>query len=101
MKDHHYYVYILTNFTKRVLYTGVTNNLARRLYEHRYVEKSSFCYKYRCYYLVYYDWYQDINQAIEQEKRIKGWIRKKKIDLIRSMNPEMKFLNDLIEDDPF
>lgn len=101
MKNHNYNVYILTNFTKKVLYIGVTNNLARRIYEHRYAEKDSFCFTYRCYYLVYYDWFQDINQAIEQEKRIKGWVRKKKIDLIKSMNPEMKFLNDLIDKDPF
>ncbi|MEA3391714.1 MAG: GIY-YIG nuclease family protein [Candidatus Marinimicrobia bacterium] len=98
MNNHNYYVYILTNFTKKVLYTGVTNNLAHRLYEHRYVDKYSFCYKYRCYYLIYYDWFQDINQAIENEKRIKGWTRVKKIKLIKTMNPEMKFLNDLLED---
>ncbi len=95
MKNHNYYVYILTNFTKKVLYTGVSNNIARRLYEHRYVEKDSFYNKYRCYYLIYFDWFQNINQAIEQEKRIKGWKREKKIKLIKTMNPEMKFLNNL------
>ena len=98
MKSHNYYVYILTNFTKKVLYTGVTNNITRRLYEHRFIEKNSFCYKYRCYYLIYYNWHQNINQAIDEEKRIKGLKRNKKLELIRTMNPEMRFLNDLIED---
>ena len=100
MKNHNYYVYILTNFTKKVLYTGVTNNLVRRLYEHRYVNKHSFCYKYRCYYLIYYDWFQNIDQAIEEEKRIKGWTRIKKMELIKTINPNMKFLNHFLED-PF
>jgi putative endonuclease len=98
MKDHNYYVYILCNFTKKVLYVGVTNNIARRLYEHRYIENHSFCYKYRCYYLVYYDYFQNINQAIDREKQIKRWGRKKKIDLIKSINPDIKFLNDLLHD---
>lgn len=100
MKNHNYYVYILSNFTKKVLYTGVSNNIAWRLYEHRYIEKGSFCHKYRYYYLLYYDWYQDINQAVEREKQIKKWGRRKKITLIKRLNPEMKFLNDLIKD-PF
>ena len=82
------------------MYTDVSNNLARRLYEHRYIEKRSFCYKYRCYYLLYLDWYSDINQAIEREKQIKKWGKQKKINLIKTINPEMKFLNHLAED-PF
>ena len=98
MKNHNYYVYILTNFTKKVLYTGVTNDIARRLHEHRYIEKNSFCYRYRCYYLIYYDWFRDINQAIKREKQIKNWTRKKKNNLIKTINPKMKFLNDLIKD---
>jgi putative endonuclease len=81
-----------------VLYTGVTNDIAWRLYEHHYIEKNSFCYRYRCYYLIYYDWFRDINQAIEREKQIKGWTRKKKNNLIKTINPEMKFLNDLVKD---
>ena len=100
MKNHNYYVYILSNFTKQVLYTGVTNNIARRLYEHRYIEKRSFCYKYRCYYLLYFDWFQDINQAIDREKQIKKWGRSKKLKLIKTINPDLKFLNYLA-DDPF
>jgi putative endonuclease len=98
MRDYNYYVYLLTNYTKKVLYTGVTNNIARRLYEHRYIEKGSFCYRYRCYYLLYYDWYGDISQAIDREKQIKKWGRSKKIRLIKTLNPNMNFLNDLIED---
>jgi len=100
MKNHNYYVYILSNFTKKVLYTGVTNNIHRRLYEHRCIEKGSFCYRYRCYYLLYYDWYQDIKQAIEREKQIKRRGRTKKIKLIKTINSDMRFLNDLIEE-PF
>ena len=97
MKNHNYYVYIISNFTRKVLYVGVINDLARRLYEHRYIEKGSFCYRYRCYYLLYYDWYQDIYQAIDREKQIKKWGRMKKINLIKRMNPEMESLNDTIE----
>jgi putative endonuclease len=94
MRDHNHYVYILTNKHRNVLYTGVTNDLRRRLYDHRYIERNSFCKKYNCYYLVYYEWFRNIDEAISREKQIKGWIRKKKEALIEQCNPKWEFLND-------
>lgn len=88
---------MLSNFTKKVFYTGITNDLARRLYEYRYQEKGSFCHRYRCYYLLYYEWLRDINNAIDREKQIKKWGKRKKINLIKSINPKMEFMNDTIE----
>ena len=88
---------MLSNFTKKVFYAGITNDLARRLYEHRYQEKGSFCHRYRCYYLLYYEWHRDINHAIDREKQIKKWGKRKKINLIKSINPKMEFMNDTIE----
>ena len=90
-----YYVYILTNYQKTVLYTGVTNNLEQRIIEH-YLDKGdikTFTGKYNCFYLVYYECTQYINNAIAREKEVKGWNRKKKGELIGSFNPSWKFLN--------
>ena len=90
-----YYVYTLTNFDKTVLYTGVTNNLKRRLHEHKSgINKHSFTSKYKCYYLLYFDKFASIVQAIDQEKKIKGWTRIKKEKLISDFNKEWEFLND-------
>ena len=96
--SHNYYVYILTNKTKTVLYTGVTNNLKDRLYYHNNPEPFSkaFTTRYRCYYLVYHEHFFEIEDAISREKQIKGWSRKKKDEIITSFNPEWKFLNDEI-----
>jgi putative endonuclease len=93
---HQYYVYILTNQHKTVLYTGVTNNLEERILQHYQNRNTSnsFTGKYSAYYLLFYESYQDINNAIAREKEIKGWIRKKKWELIKSFNPEAKFLNE-------
>ena len=95
---HNYFIYILTNKLKTVLYTGVTNNLAERLYWHRNPEAISkhFTTKYNCFYLIYFEQFQDIETAISREKQIKGWTRKKKEDLIILVNPTWKFLNDEI-----
>ena len=90
-----YYVYTLTNYQKTVLYTGVTNNLEQRIIEH-YLGKGNvktFTGKYNCFYLVYYEYTQYVNNAILREKEIKGWSRKKKEELIGSFNPSWKFLN--------
>ena len=90
-----YYVYILTNYQKTVLYIGVTNNLEQRITEH-YMGKGNtktFTGKYNCFYLVYYECTQYINNAIAREKEIKGWNRKKKDELIITFNPSWKFLN--------
>ena len=98
---HNYFVYINTNKTKRVLYTGVTNSLKSRLFNHKedsITEKKHFTGKYNCIYIVYWEWFQWITDAIEREKQIKGWTRKKKMELISAFNPEWRFLNDEIED---
>ncbi len=96
---HNYYVYILTNKYKSVLYTGVTNDLSRRLDEHLngiVTEKDSFTAKYKVHNLVYFERFQFINDAIKREKEIKGWTRIKKIKLISEFNPDWEFLNDKI-----
>lgn len=99
MDDRHYFVYIITNPKRTVLYTGVTNNLHRRLTEH-YEDnvngKKSFAARYFCYHLVYFEAHTYINNAIQREKEIKGWTRKKKEALINEFNPDWKFLNDAI-----
>lgn len=89
-----YYVYIMTNRKNGVLYTGVTNNLERRVYEHQSKLVPGFTSKYNCTRLVYYDYCNDIHGAIEREKQIKGWLRRKKIALIESENPERKDLSE-------
>ena len=95
MTNHHYYVYIITNFSKTVLYTGVTNNLTRRLQEHYEGRNDSFTRQYRCKYLLSYEVFDDINQAISREKQIKKWNREKKENIISKFNPDWKFLNEL------
>ncbi len=82
-----YYVYILTNRSK-TLYTGVTNDLIRRVYEHKQKLIPGFTQKYNIDKLAYYDETVDVTAAIAREKQIKGWLRVKKIALIESMNPE-------------
>ena len=84
-----YYVYIMTN-ASRTLYTGVTNDLQRRVYEHRSGKGSVFTKKYRITRLVYYEAYNDVRNAIAREKQIKGWRRSKKVALIESQNPEWR-----------
>ena len=81
------YVYLLANKHNNVLYTGVTNNLIRRVYEHKNKMVSGFTKKYNVNRLVYYEVSESIVTAIEREKQIKGWSRKKKQDLIDTLNP--------------
>lgn len=97
---HNYYVYILTNKAKTVLYIGVTNELRERLYTHRNpdVLSKAFTAKYKCYYLIYWERYSVIDTAIDREKQLKGWTRNKKDKLILDFNPTLKFLNDEIQD---
>ena len=92
MGDREYCVYILTNSRHTVLYTGVTNNLQRRVSEHRSKKGSIFTKKYNVGKLVYFDCGDDISQAILREKQIKAGSRQKKIDLINEFNPEWKDL---------
>ncbi|HEX9445363.1 MAG TPA: GIY-YIG nuclease family protein [Candidatus Binatia bacterium] len=89
-----YYVYIMSN-ESRTLYVGVTNDLERRVYEHKQKLVPGFTSKYNIAQLVYFEATQDIQPAITREKQIKGWLRKKKIALIESMNPRW---NDLSVD---
>ena len=92
-----YYVYILTNHTNTTLYTGVTNNLIRRMYEHRNnLDPKSFTAKYRIYKLVYYENTSDVYAAIEREKQIKSWNRARKNKLIEEHNPEWNDLYEMI-----
>lgn len=86
-----YHVYIMTN-RSRTLYTGVTNDLQRRVWEHKSKTIEGFTKKYNITMLAYYEEFNDILTAIEREKQIKGWSRSKKIALIEAMNPEW---NDL------
>ena len=85
---HRYYVYFMSNRNRNVLYIGVTNDLVRRVKEHRSGEIPGFTYKYRCHHLLYYEEYNDINLAIAREKQLKQWNRKKKEQLIDSLNPD-------------
>ncbi|OGO24437.1 MAG: hypothetical protein A2144_01520 [Chloroflexi bacterium RBG_16_50_9] len=88
-----YYIYIMTNKTNRVLYTGVTNDLKRRVYEHKNKLVEGFTKKYNIGKLVYHEVCEDIEGAILREKQIKGWLRVKKIALIESINPEWRDLS--------
>ena len=90
---HNYYVYILTNKNKTVLYIGVTNNLKDRIEFHKTNNKSSFTSKYKCFQLIYYERFEEIQFAIKREKQLKGWKRSKKEDLINNFNSDWKFLN--------
>ena len=89
-----YYVYMLTNWNNKVLYTGITNNLERRLYEHKNKLVEGFTTKYNVNKLVYYDYTSDVSSAIAREKEIKGWTRQKKNELIESVNPEWEDLSE-------
>ena len=88
-----YYVYIMTN-KSRTLYTGVTNDLMRRVYEHKNKLISGFTSNYNIKILVYYESTPSIHAALEREKQIKGWLRAKKIALINSTNTEWKDLSE-------
>lgn len=93
-KNYNFYVYIMTNIKKSILYTGLTNDLTRRVYEHTQDAKNaknSFAGKYNCTYLFYWERHQYIDTAIKREKEIKGWTRAKKVELIKSINMEMIF----------
>ncbi|HNV97447.1 MAG TPA: GIY-YIG nuclease family protein [bacterium] len=92
MRD--YYVYILTNKTNKVLYIGVTNDLLRRVNEHKKKIVRGFTSKYNVNKLVYYEYTNDVWSALEREKQLKNWKRSWKIDLINSFNSEWRDLYD-------
>ena len=82
-----YWVYMMSNVTRTVLYVGVTNDLARRWWEHSAGQIDGFTSRYKCHDLVYYEEFGEIEQAIAREKQIKGWTRAKKEALIDTINP--------------
>jgi len=84
-----YYVYIMASATNVTVYIGVTNNLVRRVYEHKnHLDPDSFTSKYDVHKLVYFEETSDIHAALEREKQLKGWKRSKKNALIETMNPK-------------
>ena len=87
MSGQTYYVYILTNWSNKVLYVGVTNNIRRRLYEHQQGIFEGFTKKYHVHKLVYVEQCGEVRDAIAREKQIKGWSREKKDQLGESVNP--------------
>ena len=87
-----YYVYILTNEHNTVLYIGITNNLKRRVYEHKMEINDGFTKDYQVHKLIYFESCHNVKDAIAREKQLKGWTRKKKVALIEKMNPEWKAL---------
>ena len=89
-----YYVYLLTNWNHRVLYVGVTNNLERRLYEHKHELVDGFTKRYHVHKLVFFETTTDVRAAIERDKQIKSWSRETKNRLISKTNPDW---NDLSE----
>ncbi len=90
-----YWIYMMTNRWKNVLYTGVTNSLERRVWQHKNKVFSGFTKKYNCDRLVYYEVFTEIDQAIAREKQIKNWPRSRKNALVATLNPEW---NDLAAD---
>jgi putative endonuclease len=97
---HTYYIYIITNKAKTVLYTGVTNHLKIRLVQHKDnidSKNKTFASSYNVHFLLYYEKFTWIQEAIAREKEIKAWRREKKLDLIKTINPELNFLNHLFE----
>ena len=89
-----YYVYILTNWKGNVMYIGVTNDLERRLYEHKHELVEGFTKRYHVHKLVYYEETSDVRAAIEREKQLKNWARAKKNALVETMNPMWKDLSE-------
>ena len=91
-----YCTYIMTNKHNHVLYTGITNDLRRRVYEHREKLAKGFTKRYNVVKLVYYEVFEDAAEAIRREKQLKKGPRRKKVELIRQMNPEWKDLYEEI-----
>ncbi|MBR2416918.1 MAG: GIY-YIG nuclease family protein [Bacteroidaceae bacterium] len=84
---HQYWVYIMSNKSRKVLYIGITNDLYRRYIEHKTGIVEGFTKKYRCHHLIYFEEYNIVDEAIAREKELKGWRREKKEKLITFFNP--------------
>ena len=94
MKTNQYYVYIITNYSNKVLYVGVSGNLTRRIFEHKNKLIPGFSSRYNLNKLVFFEAFNTPEEAIAAEKKIKGWLRIKKIQLIESINPGWNDLSD-------
>ena len=108
-REHRYYVYVMQSSSRRALYIGMTNSIERRMWEHKTGEFEGFASKCKCNRLVYFESFNDVKNAIDREKQLKGWSRRKKIALIESVNPrwqdlaekwgaQMVFPNESIKD---
>ena len=95
-RDHHYYVYLLTNWNNKVMYIGMTNDLPRRVHEHRTHAVKGFTEKYNVHKLVYFEETSDVHAAIAREKEIKKWRREKKNALVIQANPTWRDLTEEI-----
>jgi putative endonuclease len=94
MRQNNYYIYIMANWNNKVIYVGMTNDLERRVYEHKNKKIEGFTKRYNVTRLVYYEYTNAINSAIAREKQIKKWRREKKNNLIETLNPEWKDLSE-------
>jgi putative endonuclease len=94
MEEKTYYVYLLTNWNNKVLYVGITNDLVRRIYEHKEKFVKGFTEKYNVTKLVYYEQTPDISEALNREKEIKKWRREKKNRLVVNTNPQWRDLSE-------
>ncbi|MEK7165948.1 MAG: GIY-YIG nuclease family protein [Patescibacteria group bacterium] len=88
-----FYVYTLTNISRSTIYIGVTNNLERRVYEHKNDLVDGFSKKYKLHYLIYFEEYTDVREALAREKQLKNWHRNWKLNLIKQSNPKLKDLS--------
>jgi putative endonuclease len=93
MRKFSYYVYIMGS-KSNVLYVGMTNNLQERVYQHKNKLVKGFTEKYNVDRLLFYQEFEDVNDAIEMEKKVKGWVRAKKMELIKTINPEFRDLTE-------
>ena len=93
-----YYIYILTNFNNTTFYIGVTNNLIRRVYEHKNEVAEGFTKKYKLKKPIYFEEYQDPKEAIAREKQLKNWHREWKLNLIKTVNPTFLDLYERIQE---
>ncbi|MBN9091153.1 MAG: GIY-YIG nuclease family protein [Reyranella sp.] len=100
MKEHRYWVYIMTSSSLSAMYIGVTNDLGRRVTEHRLGKGSEFVKQYRVTKLVYAEEFEQIEEATAREKQLKGWKRIRKNELVRAANPEWKELMPTMDHAP-
>jgi putative endonuclease len=101
MFNNNYFIYVTTNPKRTTYYIGITNDLAVRLQQHfqNCGDKKTFAGRYYCYKLIYFERFTTAAHAIEREKQLKGWSRAKKEALIKSKNPELKFLNYIADEE--